>query len=537
MPTITFSKSELLADIGKELDDEALAERISMLGTDLESIDGDEINVEIFPNRPDLLSQQGFGRAMASFIGTKTGLKKYPTKKGSLKVTVKKSTEDCRPYTSCAVIRGLDITEEKLEEIIQIQEKLHVTFGRNRKRVAIGMYPMEHLTPPITFTGLAPNKIRFAPLDAREMTAKQILQEHEEGKEYAHLVLPLKHYACFLDGTGAFMSLTPIINSEHTGKITEETTDLFLECSGFDFRVVNEATTMIACALADMGGTIETVEVTYEHGTLGRIHTPNLQPHKWTLDEEYLNRVLGLELKPRDFKEQLEKMGYSYNEKTKEVLVPAYRTDILHQADFAEDLAIAYGYENFTTKIPRTSTVGERSHQSKVQQQLREILVGHGLIEMKNYHLVKQELQALITTKNVVQLKSSVSKEFDTLRHDVIVSLLGAATRNKSQEYPQRTFEIGKVFRLGSEEFELAILLLGEEENYTSARQILDSILHGLGREGTYEEHAEDWLLPGRTAKFVVDKKHLATVGELHPKTLAALSLEMPGSVIVMKIV
>lgn len=535
MPSITLSKEELLKDIGKPVDDEQLAERISMLGTDLESIDGDDINVEIFPNRPDLLSQQGFNRAMASFLGTKPGLKKYKTKKGDVKVTVKKSTEDCRPYTSCAVIRRLNITADKLEEIIQIQEKLHVTFGRNRKRVAIGLYPLEHITLPITFAGLAPNKIKFTPLDGKEMSAKQILEEHEKGKEFAHLVLPLKHYACFIDGANNIMSLTPVINSNHVGKVTTKTTDVFLECSGFDFRTVNECTTMIACALADMGGDIETVEVTYEHGILGTIRTPNLEPKKWVLDENYINRILGLELKTQDFKELLKKMGYSYNEK--EVLVPAYRTDILHQADFAEDIAIAYGYENFTPSIPRTSTVGERTYQTTLQEQLREILVGHGLIEMKNYHLVNRKLQELIEKKDIVRLKSSVSKEHDTLRHDILVSLLGAATRNTSAEYPQRTFEIGRVFRKDGEENQLAILLLGEEENYTSARQIADSIFAATGCEGTYEEHDEDWLLPGRAAKFMIKNTHAATIGELHPRILAALEIEMPASVVVMKVI
>ncbi len=42
-----------------------------MLGTDLEDVTDDEITVEIFPNRPDMLSEQGFGRALSSFIGVK----------------------------------------------------------------------------------------------------------------------------------------------------------------------------------------------------------------------------------------------------------------------------------------------------------------------------------------------------------------------------------------------------------------------------------------------------------------------------------
>ncbi len=68
MPTITISKTELEKYLGKTLPEEELKDRISMLGTDLESIEDNIITVEIFPNRPDLLSLPGFARALSSFI-------------------------------------------------------------------------------------------------------------------------------------------------------------------------------------------------------------------------------------------------------------------------------------------------------------------------------------------------------------------------------------------------------------------------------------------------------------------------------------
>ena len=54
MPTITIDKKDLLELIGKEVDDKILMEKIPMMGTELESFD-DEITVEIFPDRPDML--------------------------------------------------------------------------------------------------------------------------------------------------------------------------------------------------------------------------------------------------------------------------------------------------------------------------------------------------------------------------------------------------------------------------------------------------------------------------------------------------
>ena len=83
MPTVTLKKDVFEQLVGKKLPLDELKEKISYLGTDLESIEGNEIKVEIFPNRPDMLSEQGFARAFSSFIGVKTGLREYKVKKST----------------------------------------------------------------------------------------------------------------------------------------------------------------------------------------------------------------------------------------------------------------------------------------------------------------------------------------------------------------------------------------------------------------------------------------------------------------------
>jgi len=75
MPTIALNRKVFDALVGKKLPLEKLKDRISMLGTDLEEVNDEEIIVEVFPNRPDMLSVQGFARAFSSFIGEKTGLR------------------------------------------------------------------------------------------------------------------------------------------------------------------------------------------------------------------------------------------------------------------------------------------------------------------------------------------------------------------------------------------------------------------------------------------------------------------------------
>ena len=177
MALITFSKKLFEKEIGKL--DEKMQERISMFGTPLEKFDENEMEIEIFPNRPDLLSYQGFKRSFLSFLGKKPRMKKYEMNKPEkgYQVIIDSSTKDVRPYTACAIIKELKLDDEKIKELIEIQEKLHITLGRKRKKVAIGIYPLEKIKLPITLKALEPDYIKFIPLEyEKEMSGLQILQ-------------------------------------------------------------------------------------------------------------------------------------------------------------------------------------------------------------------------------------------------------------------------------------------------------------------------------------------------------------------------
>jgi len=249
MPTITLNKKVFEILVGKKLPLKELKDRISMLGTDLEEIEGNDINVEIFPNRPDLLSEQGFARAFSSFMGIKTGLREYDVKKSNYEVIVDKSVSKVRPFTAVAIVKNIRFDDEKIKEIIQIQEKLHVTYGRNRKKCAIGVYPLEKITFPVRFIAKKPTEIRFRPLEfPREITGLQILSQHPTGRDYAHLLEGLDKFPIFIDANDKILSMPPIINSHDVGKISDNTQDVFIECSGFDYKVLALCLNMIVTA-------------------------------------------------------------------------------------------------------------------------------------------------------------------------------------------------------------------------------------------------------------------------------------------------
>ena len=100
MPTININKQVFEKLVGKKLSDEKLKDRISYLGTDLEEINEKEIIVEIFPNRPDMLSVQGFARAFSSFTNSKTGLRRYNILKSNEKRTIMRQSDELQSFVN-----------------------------------------------------------------------------------------------------------------------------------------------------------------------------------------------------------------------------------------------------------------------------------------------------------------------------------------------------------------------------------------------------------------------------------------------------
>lgn len=535
MPTVTINRKVFEKLAGKKLPEDKLKERISFLGTALESITDTDIVVEIFPNRPDMLSEQGFARAFSSFIGVNTGLREYKVNKSQYKVIVEPSVKDVRPYTACAVVKNLKFDDEKIKEIIQIQEKLHVTYGRNRKKVAIGVYPFEKIKPPIRFIAKKPAEIKFRPLEyPAELTGLQILSKHPTGREYGHLLEGKDKFPIFVDADEQVLSMPPIINSHNIGKITESTKDVFVECSGFDYGVLARCLNMIVAALADMGGEIFSVEIDFQSDKK-KIISPNMEPSEMPIELSYVNQRLGLDIKDKDLKPLLEKMGHGYSKG--KALVPSYRADILHPIDLVEDIAIAYGYENIPEEIPKVATVGEESEFEKFARKISEMLVGLGMIECKTYHITNKDIQTTLMNHDieVIELANALNQEYNVLQAWAIPSLMQVLKNNRQHEYPQHIFSVGRVFKKDKstdtgilEQERLACLLCGEQSDYTRIRQVLDYIFNMLGMKYTVEPVSHNSFIPGRVGRVVCEGKKVAYIGEINPQVLQNFDMNMP---------
>ena len=534
MTKITFPRKQFEKEIGKL--DEKMQNKISMFGTPLEKLDNNEVEIEVFPNRPDLLSYHGFKRAFLGFLGKQKGLKSYKINKPEkdYSVMIDNSVRDIRPHTACAIVKGLEFNDDKIKEIVDIQEKLHLTIGRKRKKVAIGIYPLEKIKLPISFKALEPDKIKFIPLEAdREMSGLQILQKHPAGREYSHLLAGKAKFPVFTDSNNNILSMPPIINSQLMGKITQETKDVFVECSGFDFPVLSKCLNIIVTILSDMGGKIYQMDLYENSGARGtKKITPNLVSDKMKINLQNTNSLLGTSLNEKQLKDLIEKMGYNLNKGFVEI--PPWRVDILHEVDLIEDVAIAYGYENFIPEIPNIQGIaGKENEKEIIKRKISEILTGLNILEVSNYHLTSKREQfkkMSLPEESIIEVEESKT-EYNILRKDLSHYLLKNLSENVDSEYPQRIFEVGKVFNSINEEEHLALAIT--PANFTELRQIIEYLSKMLNIEIKISEPEKfpNYFIDGRTAEIKLENKHLGFLGELHPKVLKNWKIKMPVAI------
>lgn len=530
MATISISRKEFDKNVKLSGD---IGEKLMMAGLSFDTINENEIILEVTANRPDFLSAQGVFRHLNAFYGKETGLKKYKVKSSGKKLIVDKSLPREWPYAISCIVKNLKFDDTRIKEIIQIQEKLGATLLRSRKKGGIGLYPLQGISFPITLKGESPQKIKFRPLDfPREITGSQILSQHPTGREYAHICQDWERLPVFIDGAGKVMSMPPIINSHELGKIDERTTEVFVEATGPDYSVLKKAMNIIVTSLADMGGEVYSMECFQQNKLKENI--PSLEPAKIKISLERVNKVIGLELKEKDLQELLPKMGYDYSKGI--VSIPAWRTDILHEIDIIEDVAIAYGYDKLVPEIPQVATIGEENETEKFESKITNILANSGLLEVSSYHLnTKDEIKkSYFDFKDFVEVEQSKT-EYSCLRIDLLTNLLKIVSENSDATYPQKIFEVGTVFGLDSksetgivEKERLALAIVNENVNFTEAKQFLDYLFKMLGQEYRLEETENNNFISGRAGKIIFNEKEIGIIGEVAPRVLKNWNINMP---------
>jgi phenylalanyl-tRNA synthetase beta chain len=536
MPVVKLYYEDMERLIGASR--ERIMGRLAMMGADIgKRVEEDHVDVEFFPDRPDLYSAEGVARAMQGFLGIKTGLVEYPVHAGQVALTVEESVKAVRPVIGCAVVRGLHFSDEAIESLMGLQEDLHWGLGRNRRKVAIGVHDISRVRPPFRYLGADPSW-RFVPLDfTEEMSMREILVRHPKGREYGHILDGCDRYPLIVDADDHVLSFPPIINGELTS-VTEETEELFIDVTGMD-GMVHKALNIVVTSLAERGGRIESVLV--KRGNEGDFVSPDLQPSFWTVSAREANRLIGFDLTGQGLAECLERMrfgaqaGVDGDPDRVRVQVPAYRADIMHAWDIFEDAAKAYGFDRLEARLPSTVTVGQ-AHPSEARRgEVREVMSGLGYLEVMPFTLTNEKVhfqwmrrEKSPEARRAVRVMHPISELHTILRTSILSSLLEIFAMNQHHPLPQRIFAAGDVVLERRTHMNLAAASIHSGANFSEIRSVVDVVLRELGLGAEIVPSADGAFMPGRAGDLMAAGKRIGCFGELHPLVLRSFGLEQP---------
>lgn len=546
MPTIDVDYAEFERMLGIELnkDLEKINDVLAFAKGEVKLFDEKTgmMSVEIKDtNRPDTWNIEGLVRTLRGFLGLDKGLRQYTAGKSLAEVYVDKRLEDIRPYIGCSIIKSVELTDALIQAMMQLQDKLDHTYGRNRRRTSIGLYDFDLIAPPLSYAVAKPTDASFVPLGLeKKMNLKEILKEHPKGLEYGSIVSRHPVYPILLDSKNKVLSFPPIINSNDLGKVTEQTRNILVEVTGTVHETVLNTLKIVTLSLIDRGGKAYSATVHYPQGNSTEV-TPSFETKHMDLNVEYANKILDLHLAPRQIAELLAKAGFGVQKLEKNrvtVQIPCYRIDIMHQVDLVEDVAIAYGYNNikpFWRKLPTTG--GSRPEQVFLGI-ARELMVGLGYQEVLTYNMTNP--QNLFTKMNakkqkIVEFANPKVQTLTCLRNWLLPSLMEFLSCNLHIEYPQRIFELGPVTVLDEkaetrtrDEDTLAVAVSHASASFTEMKSTLDALFMNLGLQWQIKETKHPSFVEGRVGTAIIDKTEVGTLGEIHPKVLENWTLENP---------
>ncbi|MCD6542383.1 MAG: phenylalanine--tRNA ligase subunit beta, partial [Thermoplasmata archaeon] len=516
----------------KDMDKNEFLERFPLIGCEIERVEGDDISIEIFPDRPDMNSVEGIARAARAFFGIEEGLKTYRIEKSDVTTYIDESVKEVRPVIVTALVKNVEMSDELISSLMQLQEKLHMGIGRNRKKIAIGVHDFDRVKPPFKYKAVNPESVRFIPLNfEEEMSLSEILQKHPKGIEYAHLLDGKEKYPLLVDKDENVLSFPPIINGVLT-QVTSYTENIFIDITGMDEQTAKLALNIICTALAERGGEIYTTRV-IDAGE-EKLY-PDFTPEEMFIDRNYAESVIGLKFSDTEIEESLLRMGYDVEisqDKIK-VKVPPWRGDILHEIDIVEDIAIGYGFDRLTPQNPRYLTYGKPLEKNKLVDKMRTILIGLGFYEVETLTLSNErdEFEKLgMEESKVIKIENPISEEYTCLRSSLLPSLLKICRVNRHRSLPQRIFEVGYVVDENRKNIlHLSFVEIDERTNFSRCKSLFEAISRDSGINMTIEKFDHPAFIQGRCAGIVYNGSRIGYFGEIHPRTLVEFELEHPA--------
>lgn len=514
--------------------------------------------IEVTPNRPDLLSHFGMAREVAALTGrTLRDPDLTPPATAPAGDQISLHGQDTCQFYSAIRLREVRVGESP--------EWLRT------KLEAIGLRPINNIVDITNFVLHEFGQPMHA-FDAAKVTGGLRVRPAHEGESFQALdgvAYPLLPTDCVIsDESGTALALGGVMGGEDSG-VTKSSTEIILESAWFHppairatsrrlnllsdssyrfERGVDPGAVLPCTALAVKLITELTGGVVCGQTLVAGAEPTLTQPVE--LDPERLTQMVGGAISLEDASAALTRLGLrALGDNRWDI--PSYRGDLLRHVDLAEEIVRVAGLDAIPSRLQTTPAAPSQADRLyDLTLDLKRALAARGFFEAQTIKLISdaQGNDALplrpLQDGDLIRIALPLSEDHTTMRPSVAPGLLATAARNVRQGAKTlRFFESGRCFRNAGggkardlETEHLGLLMSGLA--MPGAWNAKDSrLIDAFDLKGTLAA-----LLPGQTiqlestkpgnfllgAKIIVNGKPLGAMAQLAPSRARQLGLDAP---------
>ncbi|MBT3955630.1 MAG: phenylalanine--tRNA ligase subunit beta [Elusimicrobiaceae bacterium] len=500
--------------------------------------------VEIPPNRPDLLSHLGVARELGVLLNLpvkKPAIKKIKTSGNGLDISIS-AKDGCYRYMG-AVVKGV----KNVQSPDWLKQRLTaIDMTPKTALIDITNYVLHELGNPLHA------------FDLRNIDKKinvRFAKTNEKLKTLDGEILKLNKNSLLVADAKKPLVLAGIIGGENSG-VKEDTFDIFLEGAFFNPVVINKTARGFGISTDssyrfERGVDLDGVEYAFKRalnliteicgGNVSKIKDvyPTKQKNSIVnFKTEDINNILGSNLGDKQIKTIFKNLGESFggNSKKWKFLAPSWRRDLNHKWDLAEEAARFAGYD----EIKNSTNLAHVSYKELLKEdvlinKITEKLTSLSFYECKNFDFVSSKDLAIFNHKetNSVKLKNPLNEDWQYLRPTLLNGLIKNISLNQRHgNLNLSLFEVGKTYELKKgfpkETWVVSGALCGDINNkffnekakkadFFYLKGAVENLVSNFGNVKLEQKKDLNFMHPEICADIFVNGKSIGFFGKLHP--------------------
>lgn len=437
----------------------------SDLGFEVENISNDKVEIEVTPNRSDMLSISGIAKELAIKFNNKIQTKNEKRVK-------------FQPYSKL-----VNIDFEEKQDIINfgglVINNANITSSPDyikTRLISCGINPINNFVDLTNYLMIETGQPLHA-FDLDSIDHHLTLRKSKKNESIELLngnTINLGENLLVYESNNRIVDLIGIMGGKTSG-IVDTTKNIFVQAAIFQPNIIRIASKSCKTSTPasyryergiDEQQTTKTIlkfKKIIEQNNWGKVEEIFFNEYNPTeqkeilLDYASINKLIGTNFQKDFCIKALELIGCKIQ--GNKILTPTHRKDILIWQDLAEEIARIYGYNNLMVKLIDKSDNEIQNTNYWNKYALKKQLVSLGFSEVSTYSFLSDDETKIIqsNTNDLVRIINPLSNEHKSLRNSLIPLLLKTASKNPWYSNI-KIFEIGNIFTKKNEIEHLALL-------------------------------------------------------------------------------